>query len=75
MFDGISAMEFVNSWGEVARGLPLSITPFLDRSILMARNPPKIEYLHQEFAEIQDKSTNNNSYDDDMIYNSFCFNP
>ena len=75
MFDGISAMKFVNSRGEVARGLPLSITPFLERSILKDRNPPKIEYLHQEFAQIQDKSTNTNSFDDDMIYNSFCFNP
>lgn len=30
MFDGIRAMEFVNSWAQVARGLPL-ITPFFDK--------------------------------------------
>ena len=31
MFDGIGAMEFVNSWAQVARGLSL-IAPYLDRT-------------------------------------------
>ncbi|KAI4348341.1 hypothetical protein L6164_009076 [Bauhinia variegata] len=75
MFDGVGAMEFVNSWGEVARGLPLSVPPFLDRSILKARNPPKIEFLHQEFADIQDKSSTGELYEDEMVYRSFCFDP
>lgn len=75
MFDGIGAMEFVNSWGEVARDLPLSIPPVLDRSILKARNPPKIEHLHQEFADIEDKSNTNSLYEDEMVYRSFCFEP
>ncbi|KAF2301853.1 hypothetical protein GH714_029883 [Hevea brasiliensis] len=76
MFDGIGAMEFVNSWGETARGLPLSVPPFTDRNILKARNPPKIEHLHQEFAEIEDKSNTNSLYkDDEMLYSSFCFDP
>ncbi|KAF7819390.1 Omega-hydroxypalmitate O-feruloyl transferase [Senna tora] len=75
MFDGIGAMEFVNSWGEVARGQPLSIPPFLDRSILKARNPPKIEHLHQEFADIEDKSGTHGLYEDEMVYRSFCFDP
>lgn len=74
MFDGIGAMEFVNSWGETARGLPLSVPPFIDRSSLKSRNPPKIEHLHQEFAEIEDKSNTNNLYkDEQMLYSSFCF--
>ncbi|KAI7982488.1 Omega-hydroxypalmitate O-feruloyl transferase, partial [Camellia lanceoleosa] len=55
MFDGLGAMEFVNSWGETARGLPLMVPPFLDRSILKTRNPPKIEFPHHEFIEIEDK--------------------
>lgn len=75
MFDGIGAMEFVNSWGEVARGQPLSISPYLDRTILKARNPPKIEHQHQEFADIQDKSGTNNLNEDEMVYRSFCFDP
>ncbi|KAJ7013774.1 hypothetical protein NC653_003421 [Populus alba x Populus x berolinensis] len=73
MFDGIGAMEFVNSWGETARGLPLCVPPFIDRSILKARNPPKIEYPHQEFAEIEDESSTNDLYKDEMLYSSFCF--
>ncbi|XP_061989052.1 omega-hydroxypalmitate O-feruloyl transferase-like [Rosa rugosa] len=76
MFDGIGAMEFVNSWGQTARGLPLTVAPFIDRNILKARNPPKIEHLHQEFSEIIDgnSSLNSSEVDEDkMLYRSFCF--
>ncbi|KAK3183847.1 hypothetical protein Dsin_031133 [Dipteronia sinensis] len=73
MFDGIGAMEFVNSWGETARGVPLNVPPFLDRCILKARNPPKAVYLHREFAEIEDKSGTSDLYKDEMLYRSFCF--
>ncbi|XP_057982632.1 omega-hydroxypalmitate O-feruloyl transferase-like [Malania oleifera] len=75
MFDGIGAMEFVNSWGETARGLPLSVPPFLNRSLLSARNPPRIEHPHQEFAEIEDESMVGDLYKEEMLYNSFCFEP
>lgn len=46
VFDGIGAMEFVNSWGEVTRGLPLSNPPYLDRTLLKARDPPTVEFVH-----------------------------
>ncbi|KAI3407989.1 uncharacterized protein J3R85_020568 [Psidium guajava] len=75
MFDGIGAMEFVNSWGEAARGLPLTTPPFLDRTILKSRNPPKVENLHQEFAQIEDKSNTADLYNDEMQYGSVCFDP
>lgn len=76
MFDGIAAMEFVNSWSEAARGLPLKVPPFLDRSILKARNPPKIEFPHLEFAEIEDISDNNKLYEEEeIVYMAFCFEP
>ncbi|KAL5581411.1 hypothetical protein UlMin_013853 [Ulmus minor] len=76
MVDGIGAMEFVNSWGETARGLPLTIPPYLDRTLLKAQNPPQIDYFHQEFSEIKDVSSTNNLYEEDqMLYNSFCFDP
>ncbi|OAY84215.1 Omega-hydroxypalmitate O-feruloyl transferase, partial [Ananas comosus] len=77
MFDGIGAMEFVNSWGETARGLPLSAPPFLDRSILKCRNPPMIEFPHHEFTEIKLHSSNttNDRYEEEMVYKSFSFNP
>ncbi|XP_021897778.1 fatty alcohol:caffeoyl-CoA acyltransferase-like isoform X2 [Carica papaya] len=75
ILDGIAAMEFLNSWAETARGLPLSVPPFLDRSILKARNPPKIEYPHQEFAQIEDISNTSKLYEEQMLYRSFCFDP
>lgn len=76
MFDGIGAMEFVNSWGETARGFPLTVPPFLDRSLLKAREPPMIEFPHSEFAEIEDVSNTWKLYgDEEMHYRSFCFEP
>ncbi|KAI3463601.1 hypothetical protein Pfo_020264 [Paulownia fortunei] len=75
MFDGIGAMEFVNAWGETARGLALEVPPFLDRSILRARNPPKLEFPHHEFAEIEDLSDTAELYKEEMLYRSFCFDP
>ncbi|KAF6137937.1 hypothetical protein GIB67_041810 [Kingdonia uniflora] len=75
LHDGITAMEFVNSWGEAARGLPLTVPPFLDRSILKARDPPKIEYIHHEFEEIEDISNTVALYKEEMSYRSFCFDP
>ncbi|WCJ36305.1 HXXXD-type acyl-transferase family protein [Euphorbia peplus] len=75
MFDGIGAMEFVNSWGETARGLPLTVTPISDRSILKARTPPKIEFPHHEFAQIDDISDTTKLYEEEMLYRCFCFDP
>ncbi|MQM23731.1 hypothetical protein Taro_056798 [Colocasia esculenta] len=76
MFDGIGAMEFVNSWGETARGLPLSVPPFLDRTILGARVPHKIENPHHEFAEIEDLSETAALYqEEEIVHRSFCFDP
>ncbi|XP_010250620.1 PREDICTED: omega-hydroxypalmitate O-feruloyl transferase-like [Nelumbo nucifera] len=75
MFDGLGAMEFVNSWGETARGLPLTVPPVLDRSILKARCPPKMAFSHDEFSEINDVSNTAELYQEEMLYRSFCFDP
>ena len=57
MVDGISAMEFVNSWAETARGLvPLTTPPSLDRRVLGSRQPPLIQYPHHSYVEIKDIS-------------------
>ncbi|CAA6664029.1 unnamed protein product [Spirodela intermedia] len=53
MFDGAAAMEFINSWAEMARGSPLSLPPFLHRSLLAARSPPQIRHPHPEFSELR----------------------
>ncbi|KAH1115041.1 hypothetical protein J1N35_008419 [Gossypium stocksii] len=74
MLDGIAAMEFVNGWGEVTRGLPLKTPPFLDRTILKPRNPPMIEFEHHEFDEIEDISNTNKLYEgEEMVYKTFLF--
>ncbi|XP_073126985.1 omega-hydroxypalmitate O-feruloyl transferase-like [Henckelia pumila] len=76
MFDGIAAMQFVNSWSETARGIPMKIPPLIDRSILKSRIPPHFEFDHHEFAEIEDISNASQLYDTEkMHYRSFCFDP
>ncbi|KAF0925510.1 hypothetical protein E2562_016701 [Oryza meyeriana var. granulata] len=76
MFDGVGAMQFVNSWGETARGVPLSVPPALDRAVLRARDPPVISFDHHEFEEIPDVSDTAALYgDQELMYCSFCFDP
>lgn len=77
MFDGIGAMEFVNSWAETARGVAeLTVPPFLDRSVLKARDPPVPTFPHHEFAEIPDVSDTAALYGaQELLYRSFCFDP
>ncbi|XP_043700421.1 omega-hydroxypalmitate O-feruloyl transferase-like [Telopea speciosissima] len=76
MADGICAIEFVNSWAEITRGSPISVFPFLDRTIINSRQPLKIEFPHNEFYEIKDVPKNilpSTSKDDELIRKSFCF--
>lgn len=47
--DGISALNFINSWSDVARGKPISIPPFIDRTLLDARDPPNPTFHHVEY--------------------------
>lgn len=76
MFDGVAAMEFLNSWCETAKGLPLSLPPFLDRTILRPRNPPKIEFPHNEFDDIEDISGTGKLYEEEkLVHKSFLFEP
>ncbi|CAI0457677.1 unnamed protein product [Linum tenue] len=56
--DGISAVEFINSWGKTARGLPLSLPPFLDRTLLRARTPLRVEHHHSEYDTLPNISSN-----------------
>ncbi|CAM0881438.1 unnamed protein product [Alopecurus aequalis] len=54
--DGVAAAEFLRSWAETARGVPLSDPPFLDRTVLRARTSPTVAFPHEEFAETEDVS-------------------
>lgn len=73
VFDGQAGMDFINSWGKIARGLSLKVPPFLDRSIFKARNPPNIEFDHKEYLEIEDIPYNSDLSDEEIIYKSFGF--
>ncbi|XP_010939233.1 omega-hydroxypalmitate O-feruloyl transferase [Elaeis guineensis] len=74
MVDGLSCMDFLSSWAEVARGRPLSTPPFLDRTILRARQPPKPEFPHHEFDDIEDVSNLTELYNSEPLqHRSFIF--
>ncbi|KAF8762431.1 hypothetical protein HU200_009391 [Digitaria exilis] len=76
MFDGVGAMQFVNSWGKTARGLPLSLPPALDRAVLRARDPPRLEFPHHEFAPVTGDEDDDNQDDGKaLLYRSFRFTP
>jgi omega-hydroxypalmitate O-feruloyl transferase len=76
LFDGLGAAELMQSWSELARGLPLSNPPAIDRSMLYAREPLKIEYPHNEYAEIEDLSAGRLLLNDvEIVHESFCFTP
>ncbi|XP_026459593.1 omega-hydroxypalmitate O-feruloyl transferase-like [Papaver somniferum] len=75
VFDGVGAMEFVISWGEVTRGFPLTKPPFLDRTILMARTPPQTQFTHI-LEEIIDVSNTNALWEEEKLLDkSFIFHP
>lgn len=74
MSDGVSAVQFLHSWAETTQGLPLSTSPFIDRTIQKARQPPKIKFPHHEFTEIDDISDLAGLYNSEPIeYNAFTF--
>ncbi|KAK9275562.1 hypothetical protein L1049_022829 [Liquidambar formosana] len=47
--DGTSALHFINTWSTMARGLSVTVKPFIDRTILRARDPPVPTFHHIEF--------------------------
>ncbi|KAM7252738.1 hypothetical protein ACFE04_008247 [Oxalis oulophora] len=47
--DGCSALHFVNTWCDIARGLSASVPPFLDRTLLRPRDPPTPTFHHIEY--------------------------
>ncbi|KAI4326238.1 hypothetical protein MLD38_031571 [Melastoma candidum] len=47
--DGYSGLHFVNAWSDIARGLDVSVPPFIDRTLLRARDPPQPQFNHVEY--------------------------
>ncbi|XP_039158961.1 omega-hydroxypalmitate O-feruloyl transferase-like [Eucalyptus grandis] len=72
--DGVSAMNFMNAWAEIARGKPLSLVPCHDRAILKPRVPPQITGPYNEFVQISDVSNLMALYEEQqLVYKSFHF--
>ncbi|KAL0287237.1 UNVERIFIED_CONTAM: Shikimate O-hydroxycinnamoyltransferase [Sesamum calycinum] len=47
--DGFSGLHFINTWSDMARGLDITIPPFIDRTLLHARDPPQSKFEHIEY--------------------------
>ncbi|PRQ34251.1 putative transferase [Rosa chinensis] len=51
--DGLSALHFINTWSDMARGLDLAIPPTIDRTLLRARDPPRTLLNHNHHTVYQ----------------------
>lgn len=47
--DGFSGLHFINTWSDMARGLDITLPPFIDRTLLRARDPPQPQFKHIEY--------------------------
>ncbi|KAL8215827.1 hypothetical protein R6Q57_022664 [Mikania cordata] len=47
--DGSSAMHFMNTWSFMARGLDITLPPFIDRTLLCVQDPPQHVFEHIEY--------------------------
>lgn len=54
LFDGISSFDFTVNLASFIKGESLEVTPSLDRTILKARVPPRIEHNHLEYTKLCD---------------------
>ena len=76
LMDGLSANEFLLAWGDLARGVGIRNAPHIDRSVLRARDPPRIEFPHHEFDEIEDLSPEGSLLmGDGLVYSNFVLGP
>ncbi|XP_048140296.1 omega-hydroxypalmitate O-feruloyl transferase-like [Rhodamnia argentea] len=75
IFDGVSAMNFMNSWAEIARGKPVSIIPSHERTLLKSRVPPQITAAYEVFVPVSDVSNLTGLYKEEQnVQRSFHFN-
>ncbi|KAK1363964.1 Quinate O-hydroxycinnamoyltransferase/shikimate O-hydroxycinnamoyltransferase [Heracleum sosnowskyi] len=56
--DGASGLHFINTWSDMARGLDLTIPPFIDRTLLRARDTPQPAFQHIEYQPPPSMKTN-----------------
>ncbi|KAJ0111000.1 hypothetical protein Patl1_01838 [Pistacia atlantica] len=75
--DGKAGMEFVNSWAEIARGVPLTTPPVLDNSMFMSGKRSPLDKSPTEkfnIVDISDVSNLESQYQkENTVYKSFSF--
>ncbi|KAI4325054.1 hypothetical protein MLD38_030482 [Melastoma candidum] len=72
--DGVSGMNFINSWAEMARAEPISSIPFHDRALLKTRVPPQISGPYDDIVDVIDSSNMESYYQkEELISRSFHF--
>ncbi|KAL8149627.1 shikimate O-hydroxycinnamoyltransferase-like [Apium graveolens] len=59
--DGLAGLHFINTWSDVARGLSVAMPPFIDRTLLRARDPPTPTFDHVEYHSPPSLNTRKNS--------------
>lgn len=66
--DGASGLHFINTWSDMARGLDVSLPPFIDRTLLRAQDPPRPVFEHVEYQPAPPmKSTSETSSDETVV--------
>ncbi|GMI93050.1 hydroxycinnamoyl-CoA shikimate/quinate hydroxycinnamoyl transferase [Hibiscus trionum] len=63
--DGAMAIHFINSWADTARGSSPAIAPFIDRTLLRARDPPTVKFHHVEHDPPPSMKSTLESHSDD----------
>ncbi|GJZ29785.1 shikimate O-hydroxycinnamoyltransferase, partial [Tanacetum coccineum] len=61
---GASGLHFINTWSDMARGLDLTIPPFIDRTLLRARDPPQPVFDHIEYQPAPPMKSATNTADE-----------
>ncbi|KAL6206775.1 hypothetical protein ACLB2K_024022 [Fragaria x ananassa] len=51
--DGLSALHFINTWSDIARGADIAIPPTIDRTLLRAREQPRTLLDHNHHIVYQ----------------------
>ncbi|XP_007033663.2 PREDICTED: shikimate O-hydroxycinnamoyltransferase [Theobroma cacao] len=69
--DGTSALNFINSWSDMARGIPLCLEPLFDRTLLRARVPPTPKFHHIEYEPSPPLITESESHPKSSIVSVF----
>lgn len=70
--DGASGLHFINTWSDMARALDVTISPpFIDRTLLRARDPPKPAFHHIEYQPPPTMKTKNSETVPDIAVSIF----